>query len=41
MMGKQTDVRKFLWNSDIFVATNFGYMASLEAWSAGLSAYCA
>jgi glycosyltransferase involved in cell wall biosynthesis len=37
MMGKQTDVRKFLWNSDIFVATNFGYIASLEAWSAGLA----
>ena len=37
MMGKQSDVRKFLWNSDIFVATNFGYIASLEAWSAGLA----
>jgi glycosyltransferase involved in cell wall biosynthesis len=37
MVGKQTDVRKFLWNSDIFVATNFGYIASLEAWSAGLA----
>ena len=37
MMGKQTDVRKFLWNSDILVATNFGYIASLEAWSAGLA----
>lgn len=36
-MGKQTDVRKFLWKSDIFVATNFGYIASLEAWSAGLA----
>ena len=35
--GKQSDVRKFLWNSDIFVATNFGYIASLEAWSAGLA----
>lgn len=37
LMGKQTDVRQFLWNSDIFVATNFGYVASLEAWSAGLA----
>ncbi len=37
LMGKQTDVRPFLWNSDIFVATNFGYIASLEAWSAGLA----
>lgn len=37
LKGKQTDVRPFLWNSDIFVATNFGYVASLEAWSAGLA----
>lgn len=37
LMGKQTDVPKFLWNSDIFIATNFGYIASLEAWSAGLA----
>ncbi len=37
LMGKQTDVRKFLWNSDIFVSGNFGYIASLEAWSAGLA----
>jgi glycosyltransferase involved in cell wall biosynthesis len=37
LMGKQTDVPKFLWTSDIFIATNFGYIASLEAWSAGLA----
>jgi len=37
LLGKQTDVRKFLWQSDIFIATNFGYIASLEAWSAGLA----
>jgi len=37
LVGKQTDVRKYLWNSDVFVATNFGYIASLEAWSAGLA----
>jgi glycosyltransferase involved in cell wall biosynthesis len=37
MVGKQTNVRQFLWNSDIFVATNFGYIATLEAWSAGLA----
>ena len=37
MLGKQTDVRKFLWSSDIFVSTNFGYIASLEAMSAGLA----
>lgn len=37
LMGKQTDVPRFLWNSDIFIATNFGYIATLEAWSAGLA----
>jgi glycosyltransferase involved in cell wall biosynthesis len=37
MAGRQTDVRPFLWNSDIFAATNFGYIATLEAWSAGLA----
>jgi glycosyltransferase involved in cell wall biosynthesis len=37
LMGKQTDVPKFLWSSDIFIATNFGYIATLEAWSAGLA----
>jgi L-malate glycosyltransferase len=37
LMGKQTNVRKFLWESDIFISTNFGYLSSLEAWSAGLA----
>jgi glycosyltransferase involved in cell wall biosynthesis len=37
MTGKQTDVRKYLWESDVFVATNFGYIATLEAWAAGLA----
>ena len=37
LTGKQTDVRKFLWNSDVFVATNFGYIASLEAWASGFA----
>jgi glycosyltransferase involved in cell wall biosynthesis len=37
LTGKQTDVRSFLWDSDVFVATNFGYIATLEAWSAGLT----
>jgi glycosyltransferase involved in cell wall biosynthesis len=37
LFGKQTDVRKFLWSSDIFLASDFGYIATLEAWSAGLS----
>ena len=36
LTGKQTDVRKFLWSSDVFVATNFGYIASLEAMASGL-----
>ncbi len=37
LAGRQTDVRKYLWSSDIFVATNFGYIATLEAWAAGLA----
>jgi glycogen synthase len=37
LVGKQSDVRRFLWSSNIFVATNFGYISSLEAWAAGLS----
>ncbi|MCL5948937.1 MAG: glycosyltransferase family 4 protein [Candidatus Bathyarchaeota archaeon] len=37
LVGKQTDVRKYLWSSDIFVSTNFGYIATLEAWAAGLA----
>jgi glycosyltransferase involved in cell wall biosynthesis len=37
MTGQQTDVRKFLWKSDIFVTTNFGYLSTLEAWSAQLA----
>jgi glycosyltransferase involved in cell wall biosynthesis len=24
LTGKQTDVRNYLWQSDVFVATNFG-----------------
>ncbi len=35
--GKQIDVRKHLWNSDIFLATTSGYIALLEAWAAGLA----
>jgi len=37
LAGKQTDVRHYLWSSDIFIATNFGYIATLEAWAAGLA----
>jgi glycosyltransferase involved in cell wall biosynthesis len=37
LVGKKTDVREFLWDSDIFVATRSGYVAMLEAWAAGLA----
>jgi glycosyltransferase involved in cell wall biosynthesis len=37
MLGKKTDVRKSLWNNDIFVATRGSYIATLEAWAAGLA----
>jgi len=34
LMGQQYDLRKFLWDSDIFVGV--GYLTLLEAWAAGL-----
>jgi glycosyltransferase involved in cell wall biosynthesis len=37
LVSKKTDVREFLWDSDIFVATKSGYIAVLEAWAAGLA----
>lgn len=37
LTGRQTDVRKYLWESDVFVATNFGYIATLEAMASGLA----
>ena len=35
-VGMQPDVRKFLWNSDIFIATRGSYITTLEAWAAGI-----
>jgi len=35
--GGQRDVRKILWDSDVFVGTRSGYLATLEAWAAGLA----
>lgn len=36
-VGMKSDVRKFLWDSDIFIATRGSYIAALEAWAAGLA----
>jgi glycosyltransferase involved in cell wall biosynthesis len=36
LVGQQGDVRRFLWDSDVFVGSPAGYLALLEAWSAGL-----
>jgi glycosyltransferase involved in cell wall biosynthesis len=36
MVGMKLDVRKFLWDSDIFIGTRGSYIATLEAWAAGL-----
>ncbi len=35
--GAKFDVRKFLWNSDIFIGTRGSYITTLEAWAAGLA----
>jgi phenylacetate-CoA ligase len=37
MVGMKSDVRKFLWNSDIFIGTRGSYITTLEAWAAGLA----
>src|SRR5690606_23550022 len=37
LVGMKKDVRKFLWNSDIFIGTRSSYIATLEAWAAGLA----
>jgi glycosyltransferase involved in cell wall biosynthesis len=37
LYGRQSNVRKFLWNNNIFIATNASYLALLEAWAAGLA----
>jgi glycosyltransferase involved in cell wall biosynthesis len=36
-VGMKSDVRKFLWDSDIFIGTRGSYMTTLEAWAAGLA----
>lgn len=36
LKGQRMDVRKFLWNSDIFVSAPSGYITLLEAWAAGI-----
>jgi len=37
LIGMKSDVREFLWNSDIIIGTKGSYMTTLEAWSAGLA----
>jgi glycosyltransferase involved in cell wall biosynthesis len=34
--GMKSDVRKFLWDNDIFIATRGSYITTLEAWAAGV-----
>ena len=36
-VGMKSDVRKFLWDSDIFIGTRGSYITTLEAWAAGLA----
>jgi glycogen(starch) synthase len=36
MVGRKSDVRKILWNSDISIGTRGSYITTLEAWAAGL-----
>jgi glycosyltransferase involved in cell wall biosynthesis len=35
-VGMKSDVRKFLWDSDISIGTRGSYITTLEAWAAGL-----
>lgn len=37
LIGMKSDVRRFLWNSDVFIGTRGSYIATLEAWAAGLA----
>jgi len=37
MVGKKSDVRNNLWKNDIFIGTRGSYIATLEAWAAGLA----
>ncbi len=36
LVGMKSDVRKFLWDSDISIGTRGSYITTLEAWAAGL-----
>jgi glycosyltransferase involved in cell wall biosynthesis len=36
-VGMKSDIREFLWDSDIFIATRGSYITTLEAWAAGLA----
>ena len=35
-VGMKSNVRKFLWDSDVFIATRGSYITTLEAWAAGI-----
>ncbi len=37
LVGMKSDVRDFLWNNDIYIGTRGSYIATLEAWAAGLA----
>lgn len=36
MVGMQSDVRPFLWDSDISIGTRGSYITTLESWAAGI-----
>jgi glycosyltransferase involved in cell wall biosynthesis len=36
MVGMKSDIRKFLWDSDISIGTRGSYITTLESWAAGL-----
>jgi L-malate glycosyltransferase len=40
LLGKQTDVRSFLWKNDVLLTGN-AYLSVIEAWSAGLAVVAA
>ncbi len=35
-VGGVSDVRQYLWNSDVFITTRGSYITTLEAWASGL-----
>jgi glycosyltransferase involved in cell wall biosynthesis len=37
LVGMKSNVSGFLWNNDIFIGTRGSYIATLEAWAAGLA----